>query len=80
MPSWTTVATTCPARLKTCPAPRARDSEATGDAVEYSTQSEKSTGLWNHTEWSIVTAKMRSHPHDSPCVVMIESSTVVSEE
>ena len=27
-----------------------------------------------------MTAKMRSYPHDRPCVVMIESSTVVSDE
>ena len=60
--------------------PSPRDSAATGDAVEYSTQSEKSTGRWNQTEWLMVTAKIRSHPQDRPWVVMIESSTVVSEE
>ena len=33
MPSWTTVATTRPARSKKCPMPRPRDSAAAGDAV-----------------------------------------------
>ena len=48
--------------------------------MEYSTHSSKRTGRCNHTEWFMVTAKMRSKPHDNPCVVMIESSTVVSDE
>ena len=53
---------------------------ATGDDVEYSTQSLKSTCRWNQMDWLEDAAKMRSKPQDSPCVVTIESSTVVSDE
>ncbi len=80
MPSCTTVANKWPEVSKKCPVPSPRDSAATGEVVEYSTHSSNLIGRWNHTEWFIVTAKIRSNPQDNPWVVMIESSTVVSEE
>ena len=42
-PSCITVASGCPDRSKKCPAPSPRESAATGDDVEYNTQSLKLT-------------------------------------